>query len=104
MYQQVTLEEAGMLPEQELPIGNQNARSQYACFCGGCICDHCANSVECIDRCTGEADFGCFCCDDCKGYDQKGADNWRVKCVRYKVTEAYAGRLRRNFKRIDPGK
>lgn len=93
MSHQMTLEELGIIPRQ---VG----RSQYACFCGGCICNHCANSVECIDNCTGEAVFGCFTCDDCKGWDGKGTDNWKSQCSNYKVTEAYAKRVRKNFKVI----
>ena len=34
---------------------------------GDCVCNHCANSVECFDNCTGEADFSCFTCDYRKG-------------------------------------
>lgn len=104
MYHQITLEESGLIPRQELLVEKKTDRFQYACFCGGCICDHCANSVECADNCTGEADFGCFNCDDCKGYSVRGVDNWRAECARYKVTEAYAGRKRKNFKLIDTGK
>lgn len=70
----------------------------YAASCGGCICNHCANSVECIDKCTGESEFGCFACDECINYDGKGTDNRRSRCSQYKVTELYAKRIRNNFK------
>ncbi|MFQ7535918.1 MAG: hypothetical protein ACLRL6_00305 [Clostridium sp.] len=36
-------------------ITNTMKRSDYAFPCGGCMCNHCANSVETIDNCTGEA-------------------------------------------------
>lgn len=100
MYHQITLEEAGLIPGQGMHLGKEADRSQYACFCGGCICNHCANSVECADTRAGESDFSCFNCDDCKGYDGKGTDNWRGGCARYKVTKAYADRTRKAFKLI----
>lgn len=104
MYHQITLEESGLIPRQELPVEKKTDRSRYASFCGGCICEHCANSMECADHCTGESDFGCFNCDDCKGYDEKGTDNWRTECAGYKVTEAYAVRMRRCFKSLNTRK
>ena len=69
--------------------------------CGDCICNHCANSVECFDNCTGEADFSCFTCDYCKQYDSLGTDNWKSECDKYKITESYAQREREKFKIIN---
>ncbi len=106
MNHQITLEELGIIPRQEPSAESPEEkidRSKYNCFCGGCICNHCANSVECYDRCTGESDFGCFNCDDCKGWDGKnGTDNWRYRCRNYKITEAYANVIRKKFKALKP--
>lgn len=74
----------------------------YASPCGGCICSHCANSVECMDECTGEMEFGCFVCDECRNYDGKGTDNWKEQCRCYKITELYAKRVRSKFKAVKP--
>lgn len=93
MYHQMTLEEIGLIPKSK----------DYAFPCGGCVCNHCANSVECFDDCTSEADFGCFACDECRRYDEKGiVDNYRDICKQYKVTNAYADRMRRTFKTVKP--
>ncbi len=103
MIHQITLEELGIIPRQEQPSTEEKIdRSRYLCFCGGCICNHCANSVECSDRCTGEANFGCFTCDDCKGWDGEGTDNWKHKCLDYKVTVAYAKKVRKGFRALKP--
>ncbi len=104
MNHQITLEELGIIPRQEQPSTEEKIdRSKYVCFCGGCICNHCANSVECYDCCTGESDFGCFNCDYCKGWDGKnGTDNWRHRCRDYKITEAYANARRKKFKVLKP--
>lgn len=105
MNHQITLEELGLIPKsEEAPEQNKTIRKDYAFSCGGCICNHCANSVECFERCMGEADFGCFTCDECRRCDGKGTiDNWRYSCNSYKVTDDYAMRSRRKFKVIEPG-
>ncbi len=72
-------------------------RSKYICFCGGCICQHCSNNVECLDKGI-ESDFGCFNCDYCKGYDKKEDDNWKSECCNYKITDVYAKTRRKKFK------
>ncbi len=102
MNHQITLEELGIIPEQkpEKVIEHIN----YAFPCGGCVCNHCANSVECLDNCTGEMLFACFTCDECRRYDNdgKGPDNWREECRDYKVTDAEAVALRKKFKVLKP--
>lgn len=45
------------------------SRDDYAFPCGRCLCNHCANNVETIDNCTGEAKEPCFVCDECRWYD-----------------------------------
>lgn len=92
MNHQITLEELGLIPEQEPPKSIEQ-HINYACPCGGCICNHCANSTE----------FACFICDDCKWYDGKGTDNRRTECKNYKITEAYANAKRKKFKVLKPG-
>lgn len=44
------------------------SRDDYAFPCAGCLCNHCANNVETIDNCTGEAKEPCFVCDECRWY------------------------------------
>lgn len=97
---QITLEELGIIPKQEPQKVVEHIN--YAFPCGGCVCNHCANSVECWDNCTGEMKFACFTCDECKRYDGKGTDNWRAECRDYKVTDAYAGALRKRLKALKP--
>ena len=100
MSHQITLEELGRIPKsREAPEQDKTTWKDYAFPCGGCICNHCANSVECFDKCTGEADFGCFVCDECRWCDGKELlDNWRDSCSQFKVTNAHAERLRKTFK------
>jgi len=100
MNHQITLEELGILPKQEPQKAVKHI--DYAFPCGGCICNHCANSMECWDECTGEAVFGCFACEDCKWWGGKGTDNRRSECKDYKITEAYAKVLRKRFKALKP--
>lgn len=104
MNHQITLEELGLIPKSgEAPEQDKNIRKDYAFPCGGCICNHCANSVGCFERCIGEADFECFTCDECRWIDGKGTiDNRRTSCGSYKVTDAYAKRTRRKFKAVKP--
>lgn len=104
MNHQMTLEEIGLIPKTKESFGQGNAtQKDYAFPCGGCACNHCANSVECFDNCTGEADFGCFTCDECRRYDGKGiVDNYRDSCVKYKVTTIHAKRIRKTFKAVKP--
>lgn len=104
MNHQITLEELGIIPKTQKDFEQgKTIRENYAFPCGGCICNHCANSVECFDRCMGEADFGCFTCDECRWCDGKGTiDNWRSSCGSYKVTDAYNKRIRRKFKAVKP--
>lgn len=92
MNHQITLEGLGIIPKRGPLKAAQHI--DYAFPCGGCICNHCANSVECPDMCTGEMDYACFTCDECKWYDGKGTDNQRAECSDYKITEAYAKRKR----------
>ncbi len=104
MNHQITLEELGLIPKQEKEQerGYAEPKKQYAFPCGGCVCNHCANSVECWDICTGEMNFSCFTCDECKRYDGKGTDKWRTECKDYKITEAYANDRRKKFKVLRP--
>lgn len=104
MNHQITLEELGIIPKLKEDLDQEKAiRRDYAFICGGCLCNHCANSVECSDRCAGEADFGCFVCDECRGWDGKEIlDNWRESCGQYKVTNSYAERIRKKLKVVKP--
>ena len=107
MNHQMTLEEFGISLKEDPGSAQKRIHEKiYAFPCGGCICNHCANSVECLDSSTGEAEFGCFTCDDCKNYGGKGAyrDNWRTGCARYKGTEAHADRTRKNFRLLNTEK
>ena len=99
MNHQITLEELGIISKLQ-----QSKRTEqcinYACPCGGCLCNHCANSVECFDNCTGEAEFACFTCDECRRYDGRGSDRWKSECSNYKVTNRFAEYMRGRFKTI----
>lgn len=92
MYHQITFEELGMIPRYE------NRKKHYTTPCGGCICNHCANNVDCIDP-KSRAEFGCFNCDECLHYNgDYGADNWKAECKKYVVTDAFAKITRLKFK------
>jgi len=101
----MTLGEFGIsLKEDPVPAQKQIHRERYASPCATCICNHCANNVECMDKTTGEAEFGCFTCDECRNYGWEGCcgdDNWRLECVQYKITEVHAGRIRKRFSVLD---
>ena len=75
-------------------------RHEYAFPCGGCICNHCANNVETIDNCTGEAKEPCFACECCRWYegDTRSKDMWKQKCESYIVTNQHAEYLRKRIK------
>lgn len=98
MNHQITLEELGLIPkpkkEYVKPV------KQYAFPCGGCICNHCTNSVECWDDCTGEMEFPCFTCDECFYYDGHGKNKKREFCRNYKVTNKYAEYLQKRLRVI----
>ncbi len=98
MNHQITLEELGVIPKQEKEY--VVPKKQYASHCGGCICNHCANSVECIDNCIGEMVFSCFTCDECVHYDGhgNGRNQKRTDCRNYKVTNKYAEYLRKRIR------
>lgn len=101
MNHQITLEELGIIQMQiDRKDDSKVDKSEYASPCGGCICEHCSNNVDCIDKCVGEANFGCFNCDDCYYYSGKGTDNWKYACNNYKVTNQYAERVRKKFKMV----
>lgn len=95
MNHQITLEELGIIPRK---VDSKVDWRKYASPCGGCVCEHCSNNVDCMDKCTGEADFGCFNCDDCRYYSGKGTDNWKHQCSNFKVTESRARAIRTMFK------
>lgn len=102
MNHQITLEELGIIPSQiEKKSESKVDHSKYACPCGGCICGHCSNNVDCMDKCIGESDFGCFNCDDCRCYSGNGTYNWKSECDKYKITESYAQWKRKKFKIIN---
>lgn len=86
-------------------VQNSMRRSDCAFPCGRCLCNHCANNVETIDNCTGEAKEPCFACDECRWYDgdTKHKDMWRQECGEYIVTNEHAERLRRKLKLITGG-
>ncbi len=98
MNHQIELEELGLIPQLE----NEKVepKKQYAFPCGGCICNHCVNSVECWDDCTGEMVFACFTCDECVHYDGNGRSQKREKCGNYKVTNKYAEYLRKRIRMV----
>lgn len=96
MNHQITLEELGMIPKQELPEAVKHI--DYAIPCAGCICNHCANNVECWDNCTGEMELSCYTCDECVYYDGKGKNRRKTECTYYKITEAHAKKLREKLK------
>lgn len=96
MIHQITLEELGLIPKTEKSVWN--LKNHYAYPCGGCICHHCANSVECVDQCAGEMNFGCFDCDECIEYDGKGVDRWKQVCNQFKITDSYAEKIRKELK------
>lgn len=60
-------------------------------FCGRCICDTCANSVESNYhyRTLGEMDEPCFTCDECRHYDGDWhkRSQWREQCERFKLQQ-----------------
>lgn len=96
MNHQITLEELGMIPPTPEPP--KKAISTAANPCGDCICNHCANSTECLDNCTGEMDEPCFVCEECRNYDGKGKYMWRCECIRYKITNSYAAKRRKKLR------
>ncbi len=99
MTHQITLEELGFIPKTKKEY--TEPKKQYAFPCGGCICNHCANSVECWDDCTGEMDFACFTCDECFYYDgQHGTKQHITECSNYKVTNKYAEYLRKRIRDV----
>lgn len=102
MNHQITLEELGFIPKKEAVHKEEYAefQKQYAFPCGGCICNHCANSVECQDNCTGEMVFPCFTCDECVHYDVPGRSQKRTECRNYKITNKYAGYLRKRIRTV----
>lgn len=98
MNHQITLEELGFIPRsQEEHI---EPKKQYAFPCGGCICNHCANSVECWYDCNGEMESPCFTCDECINYDGYGRRQNRTDCSSYKITNKYAEYLRKKLKAL----
>ena len=93
MYKQITMEDLGLIPKTV-------DRKQYVSPCGGCICQHCINNVDCNDRLEKQEALkadACFNCDDCYNYSGKGTDNWKTECQRYVITNLYAMRLRKHF-------
>lgn len=102
MNHQITLEELGLIPKQEAVQKKEYAepQKQYAFPCGGCICNHCANSVECWDNCTGEMAFPCFTCDECVHYGVLGRSQKRTECRNYKITNKYAEYLRKRIRTV----
>lgn len=99
MNHQITLEELGIIPKQESMTNLELPMTKnYTNPCGGCLCHHCANSVECVDNCTGESELSCFNCDECRYYDGKGTYNRKKECENYKVTNRYAEYRRSRLK------
>ena len=96
MNHQITLEELWLIPKSQ--VEHVEPKKQYAFPCGGCICNHCANSVECMDDCTGEMEVPCFTCDECINYDGHGRRQNRTECGRYKITNKHAEYLRKKFR------
>lgn len=63
------------------------------------LCDN----AECFDHCPGEMDEPCFTCDECIYYDGKSDRRVmrRDECPKYKITEYYAGILRKKMKILE---
>ena len=95
MNHQITLEDLGLIPKSRKVY--TEPKKQYASPCGGCICNHCANSVECWDDCIGEMENPCFTCDECINYDEHGRQKKRTECSRFKITNKYAEYLRKRL-------
>lgn len=92
MNHQITLEELGIITEQKTC-----ERKQYATPCGGCICNHCLNNVDCIDHmeikeCLEQEP--CFNCDMCLNYSGYGKDNRKRECERYVITNEFSKKKR----------
>jgi hypothetical protein len=100
MYHQLTLEDLGMVPKQKKIQEHISKISNTVIPCGDCICNHCSNNVECYDNCTGEMIFPCFTCDECRCFDGRGRYNWRTECEKYRITEAYAKKMRKNIRAV----
>lgn len=96
MNHQITLEELGIIPKTEKKY--VEPKKQYASPCGGCICNHCANSAECFDDCPSEMDIPCYVCDECFNYNKYGRCQKRTECNRYKITNKYAEYLRKKIR------
>lgn len=100
MNHQITLMDLGFIPYSEKEQEQEEHQKQYAVPCGGCICNHCANSVECWDVRTGEMEFPCFTCDECCYYDGNGRSKKRAECGDYKVTDKHAEYLRKRVRMV----
>lgn len=80
-----------------------------ATHCYGCLCDTCANSVELLSWYVtiGEAEEGCFSCDECRHYDGDlhKPDQWRDTCPQHieakKAIEARERELKRRAEAED---
>lgn len=96
-YEQLTLpgvfEEIEQQPREKEIIN-------YAFPCGGCLCDKCANNVECLKVEMGEQIEPCFNCDYCAYYDGKGSYNKKYKCEKFIITEHEARKARGKLKVI----
>ena len=93
MNRQITLKDIGMNMPKQID------RSIYVTPCGGCICHHCANNVDCCEYAGPEQEFACFNCDECINYSEgTKRDSWKASCSKYKIANACAIKMRKRFK------
>lgn len=95
-YEQMTL--TGIFEERKEQQHVKESVKEYVSPCGGCICDKCANNVECLRVEIGEQIEPCFNCDYCVNYDGKGEYNKKYECSRFVITNHEAKKARERFK------
>lgn len=99
MYEQMSfLKEFGIEDQEEKQV---QIHKNYANHCGGCLCEQCANNVDCFYSIPSkEMQEPCFNCDDCYYYNGKGDRNKKHECKDFIITEYAAMRNRETFKII----
>ena len=100
-YEQMTL--PGVFEERTEQQHEKESIKNYASPCGGCLCDKCANNVECLKVEMGEQKEPCFNCDYCVNYDGKGKYNKKYNCDKFIITEHETKKVRERFKIISKG-
>lgn len=95
MYKQLSF-----LDEQQEPTESKETYKNYACPCGGCVCNTCVNNVDCTTVKKGEQKEPCFNCDECFYFWGTGKVNKKYECAKYIITEQSAKDTRNSFKVI----